>query len=355
VYLKGLLTALKASNKSVMHQMKGDVKGFLRIHFHYAAIEAGLVEALREPATKQSIVQKLSAVRPELLDALLELGIALGELAYSDGKYRCQGPFFRCLATEDADALAAFTEALVTYYNSVYRDLPDRLLGEPLGNYLPEIGRLVARASRLAEPFVKTFIESVVPLRRPVRILDVGCGEAGYLRHCAQFNPLATGVGLEMDKRVAALAQENLVQAKIDDRFRAVAGDLQQTPAEVGQGFDLVFLFNAVYYFSPQQRTSLFTRLREFLLPGGQLLLVSQFAGGHDLFAANLGAATCSMTGCWSLPKLEETESQLVAAGLEPIRVVHLLPRSSYLGVIAQKTLESRSCKSVDGSSGCQR
>lgn len=336
MYFKGLVTACKTPHKRAMYRLMGDAKAFIRIHFHYAAIKSGLVEALREPVSKDDLREKLSVVRPELLDSLLDLGLALGELSFNDELYSPRGRFFRSLMSRDGEGLAGLVEALVDYYNSVYRQFTPRLTGAPLGDYLPEIGHTVARASRVVEPYVKTFLKAVLPTNGAVRVLDVGCGSAGYLLHCSRINPRSVGLGLEMDPNVAALAEENLLKWGINDRFQILAGDFRRPPGELDRAYDFVFFFNAVYYFPPDERIDVFRRLKQYLAPRGKLVVICQFQGhGRDIFAANLDTTTRSIQGCWSLPDLAETKNQLTTAGFTRLRVERVMPGASYYGLIA--------------------
>jgi len=342
MYLKGLITALKSPNKKAIYQLTADAKSILRFNFRYAAIKSGLADALREPATKESLDRELSVVRPELLNALLDLGLALGELTLRGDVYRTRGRFFHNLATDDGDSMAAVVEAFVTYYNSVYRHLPSRLAGEPPGDYLNEIGKVVARFSRLGEPYVESFLKDVLSGRQTLRVLDVGCGSGGYLRLCSRINARATGVGLERDGDVAALARENLGRWGIEDRFHIVTGDLRREAEEVGTDFHALFLINALYYTPPHERTAMFQSFRECLADDGKLIIVSHFQGrGKDIYAANLDAATCSIQGCWPLPDTDETKGQLEQAGFSRLRVSRLMPLSSFQGIVAHTAPEA--------------
>lgn len=337
MYLKGLLTALKSSNKGAMYRLTSDARSILRFNFRYAAIKSGLADALREPATREALDAKLSVARPEMLNALLDLGLAIGELSLRGGVYRPRGRFFKSLATDDGDSMAAVVEAFVTYYNSVYRHLPERMAGAPSGDYLDEIGSVVARFSRLGEPYVESFLKEVLPGRQALRVLDVGCGSGGYLRLCSRLNAGATGVGLERDPKVAGLARENLGRWGIDDRFGIVTGDLRSEAEDVGADFNAVLLINALYYTPPHERTAMFGSFRERLAGDGRLVVVSHCQGrGKDMYAANLDAATCSIRGCWPLPDPDETREQLAQAGFSRIRAERLMPLSSFLGITAR-------------------
>src|SRR5207249_9414427 len=158
------------------------------------------------------LVREFGVRRRELLEGLLRMGVSLGELSVKGGVYRIRGRYARAIAAKDGDPLAAVIQEYVSYHGSVYRHLAGRLRGAPLGNYLEGTGNTVARSSRVLEPFVADFAREMAGKNRPVRILEVGCGSGVYLRHAAEANPLATGIGVDMDEEVVELAEANLAE-----------------------------------------------------------------------------------------------------------------------------------------------
>ena len=165
-----------------------DWMSFLRLHFLFAALESGLLKALQDGAARQTLIEALQVQRPELLDALLDLGLSLGELSRSNSVFRLKGKRSKILATPGGDALAAVIQGNITYYNDAYRRLADRMRGAPLGDDLREIGETVARFSKIGEPVLKSFIQSMVPGSGPFRMLDVGCGSGFVLKTAAEVN-----------------------------------------------------------------------------------------------------------------------------------------------------------------------
>ena len=336
MFLRSLRTALKSPHKLAMRRLMLDARSFLRLHFLDAAARTGLAAALCAPSTREELAGKLGATRPELLDALLDVGLSLGELALDRGRYRVRGRALRAVQAEDGDGLAAMAEAFVTYYNSIYANLPGRLAGGPSGDYLERIGPVVARFSRLVEPYVAGFVAAAARGWPGLRVLDAGCGSGIYLRTVAEANPGAVGLGLDRDPAVAEQARANLEHWGLGDRFAAAVGDVLDPGLDPGPGFGLLLFANLAYYFPPGEREAGYGRLARLLAPGGRLALVCTFAGrGRDLFAANLDLATRSMQGCWPLPDLAETRAQLSRAGLPVQQVERLMPGSTLYGILA--------------------
>jgi 2-polyprenyl-3-methyl-5-hydroxy-6-metoxy-1,4-benzoquinol methylase len=309
----------------------------VRLHFLHAALEAGLLEALVRPASKDELKQRLGVERPELLDALLDVGLSLGELSYQNGRYRIKGRRSRAVASREGDALAALVQANVTYYNAAYRELAGRLRGGSQSSSLDEIGALVARVSKLAEPFLRGFVQDLVEGRGAVRILDVGCGAGIHLRSAAEANAQARGIGIDMDAGVVAQALKNIEDWGLGDRFQIMVADIRRPPAGLEGPFDLMTLHNVIYYFPQNERRELFESLRAMLSPRGSIALVSSFQSrGRDVVAADLNVVTSSTAGCTPLPDLDDLTRTLEESGYTAIERKRLVPRSAIYGLVGR-------------------
>jgi predicted O-methyltransferase YrrM len=313
-----------------------DWMAYLRMNFLYAALESGLLEALSTRATKEQLVAKLKVQRPELLDGLLDMGLALKELAVQDGLYGLRGKRSKVLATPEGDSLAAVIQASETYYHSAYQNLTDRMRGAPLGDDLKDIGETVARFSKIGEHILKNFLQTLVPRSDPFNILDIGCGSGFVLNSVWKINPEATGVGIDTDDMVAGQAAGNLKKWGIQDSFSILTGDIRDRQKELGQAFNLVTAFNILYYFSMEERTGFFSILRSLLSSKGCVAFVNNFQSrGKDAGAANLNIVNCSLNGLTGLPSLEDTETQLTSCGFSRVRAMRIMPRSEFYGITA--------------------
>ncbi len=333
--LKVFLATLKMSDPLAMMKIAGDWRSAVRLHFLYAARQSGLLEALEQPRTSGELIERLGVQRPEILDALLQVGLSVGELGFRHQRYRLKGRRARALARPSGDPLSAVLEASATYYNRIYRHTAQRLKGGPDYDRLGKIGELVARFSALAESMICGVIADGMPRRRAVRVLDVGCGSGIYLNTAASLNPQATGIGLEVDPQVAAKAEQNLVNWGIEDRFSIICGTIGDGSLE-GE-FELITLFNVVYYLPDEERPAVFRAIKQLLGPGGRFVLVNSMqSGGTDFGAANLNLAVSSMVGCTPLPDRHRLIEQLGAAGFENIVARKLASQNAFWAIAAR-------------------
>jgi SAM-dependent methyltransferase len=333
--LRAAVTAVRQPNVLGLVRLLGDANAYLRIQFLSAALRSGLLYTLRTPATQDQLAQKLAVKRPELLDALLEMGVALKELSKRNGSYRISGRRSRALLDgESGDALAAIIEEITGYHASVYQLLPERLRGAPDGDYLSETGELIARSSRAFEPFVANFVRSIASTGRPMRMLEVGCGSGTYLRHAAEANPQLTGVGIDLQESVVQQARANLERWGLAGRFQVLAADVRQPPAALDGPFDLITLYNNIYYFTHEERPPLLRRVRSWLSPGGSFALVTLTRSSTPA-AADLDLALRCTEGCTGLPSLDEVRALLVECGFASVRTVKLMPGEAFYGLVA--------------------
>ncbi len=334
--LQYLMIMLRTPDLAGLARAMRESLHYVRMHYLHAALDCGLIEALRRPRTREELLGLLNVRRPQFLDGLLELGLSLKELKCKRGEFSIKGGLSRSLLGPQGGVLGAMIQANATYYNSVYRHAAERMRGAPLGDYLPQIGPLVAKFSEVSEPFLRRFLRANLAGRKTPRILDLGCGAGFGLRGAHQANPEAEGVGVEMDPAVARQAEENLTSWGLGSRFRVAVGDLRDILEGLPGPFDLITMINLVYYFTEEERRGLFARLRPLLAPGGALALASNFGSqGRDPMAANLNLATCSIKDCTPLPRLGDLCAQLEQSGYTQVKSTRIVPGSAYYAVTA--------------------
>jgi cyclopropane fatty-acyl-phospholipid synthase-like methyltransferase len=195
---------------------------------------------------------------------------------------------------------------------------------------------VIARASRLVEPVLTPWLQSLVTERRPRRVLDVGCGTGIYLSHAATASDRQlTGLGVDLDATVVGLARQRLADAGLAERVEVRQADIRNLELPAAS-FDLVLLLQNVYYFAEDERPGLLRRLHGLLAPGGALLLASLLTG-RSLAAAHYDLLFRATAGCGPLPRRQELDRQLHDAGFTTTRWVQLIPLGSFHAVLAER------------------
>jgi hypothetical protein len=81
-----MLSFLRILKMAGLFPIMKDWQALVRMHFIFAAYESGLLKALAIPCERQTLIENLEVKRPDLLDALLDVGLATKELGI---KTRC--------------------------------------------------------------------------------------------------------------------------------------------------------------------------------------------------------------------------------------------------------------------------
>jgi SAM-dependent methyltransferase len=314
-----------------------DAAPFVRLHFLAVATEIGLLQELgRGPATTDQLSVRLAIGDRALFGAFLRLGAVLGELRCRAGRWSLRGWRSKALAVPEADTMRAMVQEAIRYDAAVYAGLDQHLRGASPGDYLRATGAVIARASRLVEPVLAPQLRSLVAERHPRRILDVGCGTGVYLIHAAAAGgPQLAGLGVDLDATVVGLARQRLAHADLTERFDVRHADIRtlQLPAA---SFDLVLLFQNIYYFAEDQRPDLLRRLYGLLTPNGALMLASLLAG-RSLAVAHYDLLFRATEGCGPLPHRQELDRQLRDAGFTTTRWLQLIPFEAFHAVVAER------------------
>jgi SAM-dependent methyltransferase len=310
---------------------------FYRLSFVAAAASNGVLARLAGgPQPLAALAAELApdpATHPAL-EAWLGLGVSLGELAHGPEGYRLHGLLARQLADIDNDHVAALLEEVTTFHQRLIVETPARLRRGQRWRADDHDGRLIARSSRILEPFVFQLIDEATPAAGPTRLLEVGCGSGSYMRRAAERNPQLHALGIEMQSDVVELARLQIAAWGLQDRLTVETADIRARPSE--PSFDVVTLYNAIYYFPVAERVALFEKLASFLRPGGRLIVSSSCRGGSPGMQM-LDVWTRSVDGFGPLPSEDELAAQVRAAGFGRVDVRSLIPGERYVAIVASE------------------
>jgi SAM-dependent methyltransferase len=309
-----------------------DLNGWLRLEFVGVASRTGIVDALAEPATVESIAARAGITDVDLLEALLQLGVALRELHEHQGRYVISGRRLRAIAGRSID-LRGLVEEVVGYDSPIYTSLGEHLHGAAPRDYLHGVGDVIAQASRIAEPLLAPSVRAVVASTKPARILDVGCGSGLYLQHALESAGGASAVGIDLDADAIAAAERTLAGPIAAGRCELRTTDLDDLDVtDADQPFDLVLLLNNIYYWPPEQRAGVLARLRG-LAPTGTVV-VATATPTNQVLNRHLDIVLRVTQGSWRLPTASELVDGLRGAGFPHVDLVEPVPRAGVVVAI---------------------
>jgi predicted O-methyltransferase YrrM len=334
VKISTLLSVARSGHLGVLLSVARAARPYHRLAFIAAGLSSGLFARLaRGPVSLDRLAGEFVAEDSmrDGLEAWLGLGVALGELGRGPEGYVLRGRLSRRLVDARHDAAAALVEEVVRLHNTLIIETPQRLREGRSFVLADQEGRLVARSSRVAEPFIGEAVDAVVPAGGPMRLLEIGCGSAVHIRRAAARNAQLTALGLELQAEAAALGRENVSRWGLDGRVTIEVGDVRNRAAE--PSFDLATLHQNIYYFPVERRVAMLRHVRAFLKPGGRLLLTTVCRGrGTGADVLNLWGAMTA--GCGRLPTAGEMVAQMKEAGFAEVRRRSLIPGESFYSFV---------------------
>jgi SAM-dependent methyltransferase len=150
--------------------------------------------------------------------------------------------------------------------------------------------------------------------------------------------PEATGIGVDVDPGVAALARRTMSERGLADRARVEEVDIREAlaaggPGALPDGIDLALLANVIYVVPVDERVELLRAVARLLAPGGALVVVTTVAG-PQLFSRHLDLVLRAQEGRMELPGVDVLLGQLREAGLHPDRPERLGPPAAALSAV---------------------
>lgn len=332
--LRTFISLLRGGQITVLRALSKTAREYHRVAFLAGGLNGGLLQRLADtPIAFDALAADLQ-IDPAMHDGLrawLQAGVALGELDLTPRGYLLHGKLSLKLMDANHDAAAAFVEELAYLHNTLITQAPKRLRNGHPFTLADQNARLIARSSRLAEPFICEALAEAVPTQGPVKLLEIGCGAAAYIRYAALRNPELTALGVELQAEAAAVATDNIARWNLETRVSIEVNDIRRKNPEAS--FDLATLHQNIYYFPVAERTGLLRHVRSFLKPGGRLLLTT-LCRGRGSTAAVLDLWGAMTAGCGRLPEPTEMTYQTREAGFADVTARNLIPGESFYAIL---------------------
>lgn len=325
---------------NLLLQLNNTFRQSYRSSFVAAALSEGIYTLLRDnPASLEQLYQHLNGSPDgedgsmEKLKTWLDVGVSLGELKLTPAGYALRSRLSRQLAQPSNDGIAAMYQEVCTLHHDLITQTPARLREKRLLMLADTDGELIARSSRILEPYILEIVDSVVPEKGAIHLLEVGCGSGVYIRRACLRNPELQAVGLELQPVVADLARKNLRVWGLAERVSVETADIRNYARP--ERFDLVTLHNNIYYFPIPERLDLIRRLASFLNPGGKIVVTSACHGFQSTMMLNLWAEMTE--GFGALPEADALWDLISQAGFSSLRKIELFPRGGFFAFVGSK------------------
>jgi SAM-dependent methyltransferase len=163
-----------------------------------------------------------------------------------------------------------------------------------------------------AEKYVIPFIEEKFSIKPGMRVLEIGCGEAGVLK--AFINKGCEGVGVELDAPRIEDAKKFLPEDVAAGRLKFLAKDIYLVDAakDFNGLFDIIILKDVIEHIHDQPK--LIGWMKNFLKPDG--IVFFGFPPWYMPFGGH---------------------QQMCKSAVSKLPYIHLLPRSIYKWILTKK------------------
>ena len=293
-----------------------------------AATRAGILDALRTPATSDDIAAA-AGIDVERAAALLEVLQSLGVVTVSTRQWSLTPGWADIVAGKAPFDLAAVVETHRIRATQFEQSVGG---GSDYASLTPDDRLALARgvsfnpSSPAVQAMLRRDLESLDGLARALqdgaRVLELGCGVGSRLTAFALAFPRLQAVGVELDPALAAYGRERAAQLGVGDRVIYVVEDATTyAPDEL---FDLVGW--SQFFFPGPSRAGALATARKALRPGGWIS-APVIWGEDPVEAGSSLAQELALEGLlldiWDVPRRTtgEVEEEFRAAGFVDTRV----------------------------------
>ena len=163
---------------------------FYKASFLSTAISQGIYDKfVNGKSSFEKLCENIGvSVNQEGLYAWLELGVRLGELKRVGNVYEIKGKLSKALLDPNNDAYNALIDEIVKLHYNVIVNTPNLLKEQKMFPFDESTGELIARSSRIAEPFIFEAVEKNIPLKGKFLLLEVGCGTGIFIKRACELN-----------------------------------------------------------------------------------------------------------------------------------------------------------------------
>lgn len=272
-----------------MNQAPGvflDILGAAAFQTVMAALRLGVFEALAEQPRTVAETARALDLNERGTHALLEALVALGYARRGGARYDVTPLTRKWLLRDSPDSMAAGLEfwsmLLLDLWSSLDAsvkegappfDLYNGWLDERAGGWEAFQDFMITGARAMAKEIVRR-VSLPAGARR---LLDVGGGHGQYSIAFCEQHPELTATVLDLPGAIET-AERELAGSRCADRVSTRSCDFWEE--ELGEGYDVVLLFNLLHTHQPPRNRELLRKVDAALAPGGRVIILEQLTAG---------------------------------------------------------------------------
>lgn len=228
------------------------MRGYRQAQVLITCAELGIFETLGKNSLKAEELAHTLKADPKALTRLLNAAVGLGLLEKEAENYRVSSLAATCLGYESPYFLGNLIKREGAFYRRWSHlaqavrtgQRPEENTRDEAGpNWVRDFELALYDAARTTAPAVAQALESFLPSKATVRVIDIGGGHGAYSIALAQRYQNLEALVFELPA-AAAVARELIAVSPVTERVSAKAGDFRTD--ELGNDFDLALLFGVL-------------------------------------------------------------------------------------------------------------
>ncbi|UJF27808.1 trans-aconitate 2-methyltransferase [Planococcus sp. 107-1] len=300
---------------------------FLYSWHAYVGYELDLFKAFERPMSKFDVADAYQ-LDENLLDQWVSVGLSIGHLKEAGrGRYKISN-VWKLPKPKGNYSSGVLLKEMMELHIPTLLSYPEMMRKQSRNHFDEEKhAPTVAETSRLLEVLALPKMSKKIRENDCKTVLDIGCGEAGYIQKLAERFPNTEFTGIEISPAVTEKAQEN---TKENENITIENADLWNYHPKKQQ--DMVMMNNVIHYIDLEKRQELFAELARWLNDGGILSVVTPIAGSVEdpPFANVFNSFFSSFDNLYRLPTREELAEWGEQAGLQMLGIKTVIKEGSW-------------------------
>ncbi|TWT24102.1 trans-aconitate 2-methyltransferase [Planomicrobium sp. CPCC 101110] len=307
---------------------------FLYSWHAYVGYELDLFKAFERPVTKFDVADALQ-LDEALLEQWVSVGVSIGHLKEAGRNRYKTWNAWKLPKPKGQNSSGVLLKEMMELHIPTLLSYPE-MMREGKRRHFDEEKHAptVAETSRLLEVLALPKMAKQLKEKKGGNVLDIGCGEAGYIKKLAERFPSTHFTGIEISPTVTQTAKRLIAGI---DNIKIENADLWKYTPDAQQ--DLILMNNVIHYIDLEDRQKLYHQLAGWLNKEGVLSIVTPIAGSSDSppFANVFNSFFSSFDNLYRLPTAEELAEWGAEAGLAMLGIHTVIKEGSWYIVQYQK------------------
>ncbi|WP_142829831.1 class I SAM-dependent methyltransferase [Planococcus soli] len=307
---------------------------FLYSWHAYVGYELDLFKAFERPVTKFDVADALQ-LDEDLLNQWVRVGVSIGHLKEAGRNRYKTWNAWKLPKPKGNNSSGVLLKEMMELHIPTLLNYPEMMRKQERLHFDEEKhAPTVAETSRLLEVLALPKMSRRLKGKDVDTVLDIGCGEGGYIKKLAERFPNTHFTGIEISPAVTEVAKS---LTRDNQNVSIENADLWKYKPVQLQG--MVMMNNVIHYIDLEKRQDLFTELSSWIKEEGILSVVTPIAGDSDStpFANVFNSFFSSFDNLYRLPARQELAQWGEHAGLELLSIQTVIKEGGWYIVQYEK------------------